>query len=326
MSRSEPSNESKNENSNINININIKGILFKVISVGFFVLMAALVKESSKMVPAGEAVFFRSFFTLPIIFGWLWMSGNIVSGLKFVSFFDHFWRGLIGTLAMAFMFLGLGLLPLTEVTAISYSAPILTVVFAAALLREKIRLIRFTAVFMGFIGVLIILYPRLSIISLEQKFSFEARGAFYVLLGATFMALAHIFIRKLTKTETASAIVFYFTISSCFWSVLTVPFGWTLPSMYTFSVLILAGLLGGFGQIFLTTAYKYSEASMVAPFEYISILFAIFLGYFVFGELPTVAVVIGSLVVISSGILIIWREHQLGVERIRNTVNLSDTV
>ena len=302
---------------------NTKGILLKVISVGFFVLMAALIKESSKMVPAGEAVFFRSFFALPIIFGWLWLSGHMASGLKVVSFFDHFWRGLVGTLAMAFMFLGLGLLPLPEVTAISYSAPILTVVFAAAMLREKVRLIRFAAVFMGFIGVLIILYPRLSVISLEQKFSFEARGALYVLLGATFMALAHIFIRKLTKTETASAIVFYFTISSCFWSALTMPFGWVIPNMFTFGILLLAGLLGGFGQIFLTTAYKYSEASMVAPFEYISILFAIVLGYFVFGELPTLTVLVGSLVVISAGILIIWREHRLGVERTRNRINLS---
>lgn len=302
---------------------NTKGILLKVISVSFFVLMAALIKESSKVVPAGEAVFFRSFFALPIIFGWLWLSGQMASGLKVVSFFDHFWRGLVGTVAMAFMFLGLGLLPLPEVTAISYSAPILTVVFAAAMLREKVRLIRFTAVFMGFIGVLIILYPRLSVISLEQKFSFEARGALYVLLGATFMALAHIFIRKLTKTETASAIVFYFTISSCFWSALTVPFGWVVPNMFTFGILLLAGLLGGFGQIFLTTAYKYSEASMVAPFEYSSILFAIVLGYFVFGELPTLTVLVGSLVVISAGILIIWREHRLGVERTRNKVNLS---
>jgi len=302
---------------------NTNGILLKVISVSFFVLMAALIKESSKMVPAGEAVFFRSFFSLPIIFGWLWLSGQMASGLKVVSFFDHFWRGLVGTVAMAFMFLGLGLLPLPEVTAISYSAPILTVVFAAAMLREKVRLIRFTAVFMGFIGVLIILYPRLSVISLEQKFSFEARGALYVLLGATFMALAHIFIRKLTKTETASAIVFYFTISSCFWSALTVPFGWVIPNMFTFGILLLAGLLGGFGQIFLTTAYKYSEASMVAPFEYISILFAIVLGYFVFGELPSLTVLVGSLVVISAGILIIWREHRLGVERTRNKVSLS---
>jgi drug/metabolite transporter (DMT)-like permease len=285
--------------------------------------MAALIKESSKMVPAGEAVFFRSFFALPIIFGWLWLSGHIASGLKVVSFFDHFWRGLVGTLAMAFMFLGLGLLPLPEVTAISYSAPILTVVFAAAMLGEKVRLIRFTAVFMGFIGVLIILYPRLSVISLEQKFSFEARGALYVLLGATLMALAHIFIRKLTKTETASAIVFYFTISSCFWSALTVPFGWVVPNMFTLGILLLAGLLGGFGQIFLTTAYKYSEASIVAPFEYISILFAIVLGYFVFGELPTLTVLVGSLVVMSAGILIIWREHRLGVERTRNKINLS---
>ena len=318
MNRPDALKKSKNENT--------KGIVFKLISVGFFVLMAALVKESSKMVTAGEAVFFRSFFALPIIFGWLWLKGNLTSSLRFVSFFDHFWRGLVGTLAMAFMFLGLGLLPLPEVTAISYSAPILTVVFAAFLLREKVRLIRFSAVFVGFVGVLIILYPRLSVISFEQKFSFESLGALYVLIGATFMALAHIFIRKLTKTETASAIVFYFTISSCFWSVLTVPFGWTIPNMYTFGVLVFAGLFGGFGQIFLTTAYKHSEASMVAPFEYISILFAILLGYFVFDEPPTVTVLVGSLVVISAGILIIWREHQLGLEQSKDNVDVSEAI
>ena len=152
---------------------------------------------------------FLSFFAFPVIFFLLIYSSNLRSGLKVVSLYGHLWRGLVGTTAMGFMFLGLGLLPLPEVTAIGYSAPILTVLFAILILKERVRLFRLGAVIFGFIGVLIILYPRLSLVSLTNGVSLEELGAFFVLLGAIFMALAHIYIRKLTKTETASSIVFF---------------------------------------------------------------------------------------------------------------------
>ena len=246
--------------------------------------MASIIKKTSETIPFGEAVFFRSFFALPVIFCWLLFSSSLRSGLKIVSLTGHLWRGFVGTTAMAFMFLGLGILPLPEVTAIGYSAPILTVVFAIFILKENVKLFRLGAVAIGF-------------------------------LGAIFMAFAHDFIRKLTKTETASSIVFYFTLSSCLWALFTIPFGWVIPDQYSFILLVLSGVLGGFGQIFLTQAYKFSEASVVAPFEYVSIIFASLMSYFIFSELITLEVFIGSVFVIFAGMIIIWRERKLGIDR-----------
>jgi len=244
------------------------------------------------------------------------MSRNkIAEGLKVKSLIGHLWRGFIGTAAMAFFFGGLGMLPFPEVTAIGYASPILTVVFAAIFLGEKVRLFRAGAVFFGFLGVLIILYPRLTIFSNASDISTETFGAVLVLMGSVCMALAHIFIRKLVRTEQPSAVVFYFSISSCAYSLFTIPFGWTIPNFEVTFLLILAGLLGGIAQIFLTQAYVYSEASVVAPFEYASIIFAIIIGYFVFKEFPSITVLIGAGIVISAGIIIILRERHLGIKR-----------
>ena len=109
----------------------LRGILFKVLSVATFMGMASLIKAASDVVPPGQAVFFRSFFALPIIFGWLALRGELAHGWKTKNPLGHFWRGLVGTSAMGLGFTGLGLLPLPEVTAIGYAAPLLVVVFAS---------------------------------------------------------------------------------------------------------------------------------------------------------------------------------------------------
>ena len=300
---------------NFVVSLSLRGLTYKLFSVLFFVSMASIIKKTSETIPFGEAVFFRSFFALPVIFCWLLFSSSLRSGLKIVSLTGHLWRGFVGTTAMAFMFLGLGILPLPEVTAIGYSAPILTVVFAIFILKENVKLFRLGAVAIGFLGVIIILAPRLTVVYSGNEFSLQQLGASFVFLGAIFMAFAHVFIRKLTKTETASSIVFYFTLSSCLWALFTIPFGWVIPDQYSFILLVLSGVLGGFGQIFLTQAYKFSEASVVAPFEYVSIIFASLMSYFIFSELITLEVFIGSVFVIFAGMIIIWRERKLGIDR-----------
>lgn len=129
--------------------------------------------------------------------------------------------------------------------------------------------------------------------------------------------MAQIFVRKLVQQERTSAIVFWFSITSTVLSLLTLPFGWVMPDTQTFAVLIAIGLLGGVGQILLTAAYRYADASLVAPFEYASMLLALLIGWFIFDEAPTLVMLIGAALVISAGILIIWREHKLGLERSR---------
>jgi drug/metabolite transporter (DMT)-like permease len=292
-----------------------KGIALKLCSVMLFVVMSALIKAASDAVPPGQAVFFRSFFAIPVILTWLALRGDLRTGLKVKSRMGHFWRGVVGTTAMGLMFAGLGLLPLPEVTALGYTAPLLTVVFAAMFLDERVGLFRIGAVALGMIGVFIVLSPRLSTLSGPMVETAQAVGAVLVLLGAVCAALAQIYIRKLVATEETSAIVFYFSLTSTLLSLLTIPFGWAIPGGAETVYLILAGLLGGTAQIFLTSAYRFSDASVVAPFDYASMLFALVIGYAVFDEVPTGPMLVGAGLVILAGIIIILREHHLGLKR-----------
>lgn len=294
----------------------MKGIAFKLGQVAMFTLMAALIKwAAARGVPPGETVFFRSFFAAPVIIGWLAMRRELATGLKTQNPIGHFWRGLVGTMAMGCMFTGLALLPLPEVTAIGYAAPLLVVILAAMFLGEQVGPYRLGAVLLGFIGVLIILSPRLTLEAGAD--STETLGAVILLFGAMCAAMAQVFIRRLTRTEGTAAIVFWFSITASVLSLLTLPWGWVVPDWPVAAALMLAGLVGGFGQIFLTSSYRYADASLVAPFEYSSMLLALGVGYFVFGEVPTAPMLIGAAVVIVAGIVIIWRERQLGLDRAR---------
>ena len=291
----------------------LRGILFKTLSVCTFMAMASLIKAASAEVPPGQAVFFRSFFALPIILGWLAIRGELATGWKTSNPVGHFWRGLVGTSAMGLMFTGLGLLPLPEVTAIGYAAPLLVVVFAAMFLDEKVGLYRLSAVLLGMVGVLIVLSPRLTIgVGLSTG---ETLGAVVVLMGAVMAALAQVFVRKLVQTEGTAAIVFWFSVTSALLALCTLPWGWAWPSWTAVLMLVMAGLLGGIGQIFLTSSYRYADASLVAPFEYTSMILALGIGYFVFAEVPTGPMLLGAGIVISAGVLIIWRERVLGLQR-----------
>lgn len=291
----------------------LRGILFKVLSVCMFMAMASLIKATSAEVPPGQAVFFRSFFALPIIFGWLAMRGELRNGWKTKNPMGHVWRGLVGTTAMGLGFTGLGLLPLPEVTAIGYAAPLLVVVFAAMFLNEEVRAFRLSTVALGMVGVLIVLSPRLSMgASLNVS---ETLGAVVVLMGAVMAALAQVFVRKMVATETTAAIVFWFTITSTLMSLLTLPWGWVVPSWTMAALLVMAGLLGGMGQIFLTSSYRFADASLVAPFDYTSMILALTIGYFIFDEVPTGTMLLGAGIVIAAGVLIIWRERRLGLQR-----------
>ena len=293
----------------------LRGIAYKVISVIVFITMASLIKATAPAVPSGEAVFFRSLFAMPVIVLWLALRHELATGFRASNPLGHVWRGLVGTIAMGLGFAGLGYLPLPEVTAIGYTAPLLTVIFAAMFLGENVRAFRISCVALGLVGVLIVVWPRLSITSGDHLGQAEAFGAILVLGGAVFAALAQVFVRKLVMTEKTPAIVFYFSLTATLLSLATLPFGWVIPTANQAALLIGAGLLGGVGQIFLTSSYREADASLVAPFDYASMIFALGIGYFVFSEVPTKTMLIGAAVVVTAGCLIIWRERQLGIER-----------
>lgn len=294
----------------------LRGIALKLASVLVFIVMASLIKATASHVPAGQAVFFRSFFAIPVIVAWLLWRQELGTGLRTTNPMGHVWRGVVGTMAMGLGFAGLGYLPLPEVTAIGYAAPLLTVIFAAMFLGEEVRVFRISAVILGLVGVLIVLAPRLSITPDAASMA-EAFGAMLVLGGAVFAALAQVFVRKLVNTEKTAAIVFYFSVTATALSLVTLPFGWVWPTVGETALLVTAGLLGGLGQILLTSSYREADASLVAPFDYASMLFALAIGYFVFSEVPTWTMVGGAALIVAAGILIIWRERQLGLARAR---------
>lgn len=278
-----------------------------------FIAMATCIKAVSTEIPSGQSVFFRSFCGLPVILVWIMWTGKLKTGLHANNPFGHLWRGLMGTCGMALGFSALALLPFSEVKAIQYAQPLLVVVFAAMFLGEQVRLFRLTAVSLGLAGVLIIMAPRLSDISELQSAS-AALGAVLALGSALVAALAHVFVRKLTQTEQTSAIVFWFAVTASTLSLLTVP-TWVMPTAVQFSLLISAGILGSIGQLFLTASYRLADASVIAPFEYSSILFALLIGFLLFGELASWTMLFGVTLIVIGGVLIIWRERQLGLER-----------
>ena len=295
----------------------MQGILLKCTSVAVFTVMAALVKATSEgaSVPAGQQVFFRSLFAIPVILAWLAVRGELSVGLRTVRPLGHFYRGIVGTAAMALNFSALALLSFPEVTAIGYAAPLLVVIFAAMFLGEDVRLFRLSMVGVGLTGVLIVLSPQLRLHGDPDPY--RMLGAMVAMGGAVGSALAQIFVRKLVQQERTSAIVFWFSFTSTVLGLMTLPFGWVMPDATTATLLVLSGLLGGVAQILLTSAYRYADASLVAPFEYVSMLLAIAIGWYVFDEVPTGVVLIGAALVIGAGIAIIWREHKLGLERSR---------
>ncbi|MES2968587.1 MAG: DMT family transporter [Pseudomonadota bacterium] len=301
----------------------LRGIALKLGSVLIFIVMASMIKATAAHVPAGQAVFFRSLFAIPVIVMWLAARRELSTGFHAVSPIGHFWRGFAGTCAMGLGFAALGYLPLPEVTAIGYAAPLLTVIFAAMFLGEDVRLFRISCVVLGLTGVLIVLSPRLTVLDADASDHRAAFGAMLVLGGAVFTALAQVFIRKMVMTEKTAAIVFWFSVTATILSLTTIPFGWVVPTRFETFLLVAAGLMGGVGQILLTSSYREADASLVAPFDYASMLFALGIGYFVFAEVPTWTMLCGAALVVTAGILIIWRERQLGLERARQRKSMT---
>jgi S-adenosylmethionine uptake transporter len=301
----------------------LRGIAMKVLSIMLFICMQGLIKEGGKGIATGEITFFRSFFAMIPIVGWLALRGELATGFKTANPVGHFYRGFIGVCAMTLGFYGIVHLPLPESIAISYAMPLFSVIAGAVLLKEEVRRYRWGAVLAGFVGVVIILWPRLEMIR-QGTFGIGAtKGALAVLCAAALAAIAMVHVRQLVRTERTPTIVFYFSLSSTVFSLMTVPFGWNAISLTAASMLIAAGLIGGVAQILLTESYRYADVSAVAPFEYTSIIWGTIIGYFFFNEVPNETLLIGTAIVVGAGIFIIYRESRRAVDAGRKDETLT---
>ncbi|MGF0536731.1 DMT family transporter [Agrobacterium sp. ES01] len=293
----------------------LRGILLKLSSITVFLAMQSCIKLAGAGIPPGQIAFYRSAFAIVPIVIYLGMRGNLRSAFHTDNPLGHLRRGLLGICAMGCGFYGLVLLPLPDAIAIGYAMPLIAVVFAAVFLRETVRLYRWTAVAIGMVGVTIISYPKLTLFSQEGFGSTAAIGAMAVLLSAVLGAGAMMQVRQLVREEKTATIVLYFSLVASLLSALSWFFGWAQLSVEALGLLALAGFFGGFGQILLTESYRFADVSTIAPFEYSSILLGSLIAYVLFDEIPTITTLAGAAIVVGAGLYIIYREHQLGLER-----------
>jgi drug/metabolite transporter (DMT)-like permease len=293
------------------------GIALKVVSTLFFTAMATLIKLASDRYPVGELTFCRSFFAVIPVLVWVAWLGHFRTVFRTGNFFGHLYRSVAGSSAMYCGFTALSLLPIADATAIGYASPLMTVIFAVVLLGERIHVYRWVAVGIGLCGVLVILSDYVGPDATETSHA-SVLGATFAVAAAISGALAATQTRSLTRIEPAATIVVYFSSLTALFSLGTVPFGWVVPNGLDLLALVGAGIFGGMGQVFLTQSYRFGEASLIAPFDYTSMLWALIVSLAIFGTWPSVTVLIGAAIVIGAGLFVIWREGRLGLERTRS--------
>ena len=286
-----------------------KGLALKVLSALCATLMAASIKGLDGHIPTGEVVFFRSIFALLPLLIWLSLQGSILALTNTRHLGGHAVRSISGTGGMFFSYLALAYLPLADATALSYAAPLFTVVLAAVLLGEVVRAYRWTSVAIGFCGVLVMLSPHIDLSHAANTAAMFGSAA--GLLAALFSAVSSVQIRHLAKTEQPGAIVLYFSLITTVIGLVTAAFGWTLPTPLQFCLLVSAGIFGGLAQILITLSLRHAQASLVAPFEYTTMLWSVLIGYIALGQLPLATTVIGGIIVGAAGLFAVWRESRL---------------
>ena len=276
------------------------GFLYMFLSICAFSVMDLIVKWSDNY-PVGQVLFFRGFCgMIPIFF--LIPKERYFNFYKTDRIFLHFKRCASGLVAIVSIFIALRNLPLATVVSITFAAPIFTTIMSIFFLSEKVGFYRWLAVFVGFIGILIISEPGL------DSLNFYYIYPIIFCLGLSYVAIA---IRQLSETEPVWLIGLFFSFSIMIVSFFTLPQGWILPSLKDFFLLSMLGILGGLANLWLTQSYKFSEVSLVTPLKYLALVFAIFFGYIFWNEIPTTKTLIGSALVIISSIIIFRREIYL---------------
>ena len=276
------------------------GVLYMVASVICFSIMDICIKWLNYY-PIGEVFFARFFIGLfPIFF--------IIPKEKIFTFYKtkrpglHAFRAITGSLAIIALFFGLRELPLADVISLTFGGPIFVTIGSILFLSEKVGIKRWAAVILGFAGMLLIVQP--AFIELNYYY-------FSPIIFCIFFACVAISVRSLSKTEPIYRIAIYFTILNCLLGLATLPYGWVMPSNGDIIIFIIMSVCGSVGNLLLTQSYRISEASLVTPIKYLSLVFAIVFGFLIWNEIPKLLTILGSSLVIISSFIIFVRESQL---------------
>lgn len=281
----------------------VRGIGLMAISVLLFSSMDVLIKWTSDLgYHTAQVIFFRNLFALvPVVF-FVARAGGAAS-LRVRDPWGHVWRGGAGVASMFGFFGALALLPLGDAVALGQSGPIFLTALSVPLLAEKVGVRRWTAVIVGFAGVIVMTRPGAGVFD---------PAALLAIGGAFFYAIAMIMVRKLNRSESPAAIVFWFTMIALTVSGLVLPFVWVTPDWLGFVGLASIGLIGGFAQLTMTYAFRMAPVAVIAPFEYLALVYAMTFGFLFWHEVPDAWLITGAAIVAASGLYILHRETRPG--------------
>ncbi|MCI0752502.1 DMT family transporter [Teichococcus vastitatis] len=287
-----------------------RGALMMLGATALFSLMGALVKGLGDSIPFPELMFFRNLLALPVVAA-IGLRRKV--DLRTQRFGGHFLRALAGLAAMSCSFFALTVLPLAEQTALTYSTPIFVIILSIPMLGERPGPHRWGAVLVGFLGILVIALGQGAFIgggrhdpSIPEWLLWAGFGA--AATHGLFSALTTLLVRQLSATEASAAIVLWQSILMTAMTTLALPFVWVTPSWEQLPLLIGMGLLGGLAQVMLTEAYASAQVSALGPYSYSALIWAIGIGWLVWGDVPTPSMLAGAAMIVAAGLYILHRE------------------
>jgi drug/metabolite transporter (DMT)-like permease len=280
----------------------LRGIALMFLSTFFFAAMHASIRHvASTGIHAFEIAFFRSLFALVVVAPWFVRHG--LAPLRTQHIGLHGLRAIFNVGAMLSFFYALTIAPLSQVTALGFTAPIFATVLAALLLGEVVRLRRWSAVAIGFFGVLLIIRP---------GFHEIGPGQLLTLGSSLSWACALMVIKTLSRSDSSVTIISYMALLMMPLTLLPASFFWHWPDAAQLGWLLLIGVLGGSGQLLMTEALHHADTGVVMPIDFCKLLWVTLLAYLAFGEVPDVFTWAGGAVIFASTLYIAYRERRLG--------------
>jgi len=284
-------------------------LLIRLGAIAALATMSALIKVAAEHgIHLLEIMFWRQVVAIPLLLGWV-LATTGIGGLATGRPGKHFLRALYGTIGMLLTFGAVILLPLAEATTIGFTAPIFAVILSALLLKEHVGIWRWSAVTVGFVGIVLIAQPGGGHIPLF--------GALVALGSAFMIALISIQIADLNRTDKPVTIVFYFALFSAMMTVVALPFVSKPHDATGWWLLVAIGLTGSVGQLLLTAALRFGKVASVIVMDYSSLFWATLYGWVLFDTLPPASTWLGAPLIVVAGLVIAWREHYLARTRKR---------
>jgi drug/metabolite transporter (DMT)-like permease len=275
-----------------------RGIVYVVASIFVFALTNALIKWLVARYSVVEIVVFRSTFALVPCIYLVATRGGILA-LRTKRLHQHITRSVLQFVSMICIFTAFGLMPLADAVAITFASPLFLTMLSIPLLGEQVGIYRWSAVIVGFVGVLTMVQPGPGLLH---------SGALFPLANALINACVTIAIRRMTLTEASTTLVFYQTLVTGVIALVLVPFFWVTPDLVDLALFSATGLLSGIAQFWWMQGCRYVPAAVAAPFSYTSMIWSLALGYLVWSDVPSAAVLAGATIVIASGLYILYRE------------------